>query len=443
MFTMCGTLGVGGMKVAFFSFGACEGCRYGIVNEFPKVAKLLEKYDVEIVREPLLSVMSEEEYDIAIIEGAITSLDINKIKEIREKAKVLVALGSCSYLGGIATLGYRYGVHIKEYLDKGYSEGDPVWKYVKVDGYVRGCPAYVDDLISLLEEYIQTGSIKRYERRFGFEKDTDLILDDGFLRLDTKKCIVCGRCTEICSLVYANVLTNSFRGFKVIVTTPAQESFLDAGCIRCGLCAAYCPVGAIKYRSDIEEAKKIIENRGVVFIERYALDSLANDLKITYEKIISLLETLGFSDVKIIDFVDLINNDTGIVPFSSAEKRFVMNNFPDAIKYLLDYPKFSLSENAVLITNCVARKEDHVPTLTVDEFIKIVKGMHITLEDLPDKRIKLNSDKNDVNIVKGPRAVHEAVEEFLKNPKGILVLQICPGGCSKGSGSSFAQLDVI
>ncbi|HDJ97339.1 MAG TPA: hypothetical protein ENG54_02620, partial [Thermofilum sp.] len=118
------------MKVAFFSFGACEGCRYRIVNEFAKIATLLEKYGIEIVREPLLGVKTEKNYDVAIIEGAVTSLDVERVKEIRRKAKFLIALGSCAFLGGIATLGYKYGVQADEYLKKGYSLGVPLHQIV-------------------------------------------------------------------------------------------------------------------------------------------------------------------------------------------------------------------------------------------------------------------------------------------------------------------------
>ena len=51
--------------------------------------------------------MSEksDEYDIAIIEGSITRLeDEEKLKLIRSRAKMLIALGACATIGGINKL---------------------------------------------------------------------------------------------------------------------------------------------------------------------------------------------------------------------------------------------------------------------------------------------------------------------------------------------------
>lgn len=430
------------MKVAFFSFGACEGCRYRIVNEFAKIATLLEKYGIEIVREPLLGVKTEKNYDVAIIEGAVTSLDIERVKEIRRKAKFLIALGSCAFLGGIATLGYKYGVQADEYLKKGYSLGVPLHQIVKVDGYVRGCPASVDELVNVLEEIAVTGSISKYERRFEYEKQTDLVLDDGFLRLDTGKCIVCGRCIELCSKIYANVLTQAFRGYRVIVTTPAQISFLEAGCIRCGLCAAYCPVAAITYRNDVEAALKTAKNGGRVVIERQAVEAIAKALGIKPGQVIPLLKTLGFSKVEIVNPLSLIDAEkTGIVPYSSAEKRLVEQVFPEASKYLLEYPKLSLDKDTVLVTVCVARKEDHSPVLTVHELVSLARDMLITFKDLPEEQPESKNNDCNVKIAKGPEEVKAAIQDFLSNPRGIAVLQICPGGCAKGSGLHFPILN--
>jgi len=432
------------MRVAFFSFGACEGCRYRIVNEFKKVVSLMEKYGIEIVREPLLSIVSEDGYDIAVVEGAVTSKDIEKLKEIRKKAKFLIALGSCAYLGGISTLGYRYGVKVEEYVKKGYTLGEPLHKFVKVDSYVRGCPASVDNLMSVLEEIVRYNSAVRYERRFEYERTTDLNLDDGFLKLDAGKCIVCGRCIELCSKIGANVLTQAFRGYRVVVTTPAQIDFLDVGCIRCGLCAAYCPVAAITYRNDIGRAVEVAKKNGKVLIEYLALMLLAESLNLAPGQVIPLLRALGFSDVEVVDPLSQISNVEGkIVPYSSAEKRLVESMFPGAVKFLADYPKFKTDDNTVLVTTCIARKEDHTPTLTVSETIKIVKSMLITLEDISEEPLsfKAETSHEEIKVAKGPDEVKRLINEFVKKPEGTLVLQICPRGCERGSGIPFSLLN--
>ena len=48
--------------------------------------------------------MSEagEDYDIAFIEGSITTdNDVKRIKRIREKAKAIISLGACATIGGV------------------------------------------------------------------------------------------------------------------------------------------------------------------------------------------------------------------------------------------------------------------------------------------------------------------------------------------------------
>ncbi|MEM1820935.1 MAG: hypothetical protein QXU64_05030, partial [Thermofilaceae archaeon] len=118
------------MKVAFFSFGACEGCRYRIVGELHKLTSIP---NIEIVREPLLGLTEDTEYDIAVVEGAVTTPDVEKLKRIRSKTKYLIALGSCARLGGITTLGYRLGLKLEEYEAKGYADALPLHRFVKID----------------------------------------------------------------------------------------------------------------------------------------------------------------------------------------------------------------------------------------------------------------------------------------------------------------------
>lgn len=426
------------MRVAFFSFGACEGCRYRMVNE---LSKILSIDGIEIVREPLLGLTSENGYDIAVVEGALTSLDIEKFREIRSKAKYVIALGSCAYLGGITTLGYRYGFQAEEYLEKGYKESIPLQRVARVDSYVRGCPASIDELANVLKEIATLGVLPKYERRFEFEKVSDIVLKDDFLKLDTGKCIVCGRCVELCSRINVHALTQAFRGFRVVVSTPGQLSFLEAGCVRCGLCAAYCPVGAITYRSDVEAALKALYSGTSVVAEVMALDAVARALGVGMEQIVSLLMQLGVSSVKVVDPINLVADRVGIVPFSMAEERWIKALYPQASKYLLPRPMLG-GQDTLLITACASRKEDHTPTLTAHELTALAEGSGFVLEDLPAVNIDFQlASRSNLRIAKGPGESAEAIQRFLESPTYTLVVQLCPGGCERGSGIPFKLLN--
>lgn len=87
-------------RVAIFDFACCEGCQLQIVNLEEEILDLLGSVDVVEWREAMSE--QSEEYDIAIIEGSITRPeDEERIKDIRSKAKVLIAMGACATMGGI------------------------------------------------------------------------------------------------------------------------------------------------------------------------------------------------------------------------------------------------------------------------------------------------------------------------------------------------------
>lgn len=423
------------MKVAFFSFGACEGCRYRMVNE---ISKIMELEGIEIVREPLLGLALDSDFDVAVVEGAVTRPDIEKLKQIRSKAKHLIALGSCAVLGGITTLGYRLGLKLVEYEAKGYTEALPLHRVVEVDSWVRGCPASIDELASVLKSLSLGLSATKFERRFEYERVVGVpVIADDFLRLDPGKCIVCGRCVELCSLVGAHALTQAHRGFRVVVTTPAQLPFLEAGCIRCGLCAAYCPVAAITYRDDIEQAIKLAREGGDALIETYALESAAATLGVKPGQVISLLRELGFNNVSIVNPLQEAVEHDGIVPFSSAEERWLKRLFPSMP--INGHVELKSDAGTLIVTACASRKEDHVPTITAHELVMLARHSRITLSDLPEVPFKVE-EVEGVKVVVGPDACKAAVEEQGERYVQTVVLQICPGGCARGSGTPYQLL---
>ena len=94
-------------RVAFFDFACCEGCQLQVANMGELLLDVLSLVDVVEFRE----VMSEksDDFDIAIVEGSITTPHaVERIKEIRETAKVLIAYGSCATIGGVNGMKNNY-----------------------------------------------------------------------------------------------------------------------------------------------------------------------------------------------------------------------------------------------------------------------------------------------------------------------------------------------
>ncbi len=144
-------------KLAFFDFTDCEGCQLQFANLGGTLLELLELVDIVSFRE----IMSEtaEDYDIAFIEGSITTdNDVLRIKKIREKAKVIVALGACATIGGVNGIKNRRPLDLAKqtvYGDKASTvntiKAMPVHEVVHVDYVINGCPVYLPEVVSVVK----------------------------------------------------------------------------------------------------------------------------------------------------------------------------------------------------------------------------------------------------------------------------------------------------
>jgi len=146
-------------KVAFFDFASCEGCQLQVINLEEPIVDLLEIVDVVSFREAMKE--QSDGYDIAFIEGSIARpMDEERLKGIREKAKILVALGACACIGGVNALRNQFPVEeVKEMVyganltDNPYFDAFPlkaVDEVVKVDYYIRGCPIDRDEFCKVV-----------------------------------------------------------------------------------------------------------------------------------------------------------------------------------------------------------------------------------------------------------------------------------------------------
>ena len=132
--------------VAIFDFTGCEGCELNQLNFEDQLLDILAHVDIVEWREAMDD--RAESYDIAFVEGSLSTPDcIQRIHEVRRKAKVLVALGSCAVHGGINAM--KNTRPIEDVRKEVYGEDMylfptlpvlPLSAVVKVDYNVRGCP---------------------------------------------------------------------------------------------------------------------------------------------------------------------------------------------------------------------------------------------------------------------------------------------------------------
>jgi NADH-quinone oxidoreductase subunit G len=124
--------------------------------------------------------------------------------------------------------------------------------------------------------------------------------------LNPEKCIRCGRCVKVCQEVQ-NVWAIEFlgRGIKGRIASAADAPLGESPCIKCGQCAAHCPVGAIYERDDTAKVWAALQSADlhtVVQIAPAVRVALAEEFglppgTVFTKKIYAALRRLGFKTV--------------------------------------------------------------------------------------------------------------------------------------------------
>jgi sulfhydrogenase subunit delta len=145
-------------RVAFFDFASCEGCQLEALNlNAEELLDLVAAVDIVNFREAMSE--KSDEYDIAFVEGSVTrESDILRLENIRQRAKILVALGACATIGGVNCLKNHmpmeqalqivYGNDAKNYDT---IPARPIDEVVHVDYYVRGCPPPTSEILKVVK----------------------------------------------------------------------------------------------------------------------------------------------------------------------------------------------------------------------------------------------------------------------------------------------------
>jgi len=435
------------LKIAIHKFGSCSGCVHEVLNLSDTLIKMVNEKNFEIVYSTLLGIDKEtENFDISLIEGAVVSNeDIERLKDIRRRSKILIAMGSCAVLGGVPSLRrFASEQELKNVYNVIYvphlSDASPLSKFVTVDYFLRGCPINRYELLNLLDKLSRNEWFKQDERRFLFLREKPLNLEGVALSLDGEKCIVCGRCVKICQEI-TSAIDYINRSFETAVSTPFKVKLDESTCISCGQCILYCPVGAIVEKSYVTEVWKLL-NSGMhltAYVEPEVLMALSEALKLDVNgRLVTALKKIGFEKVVLWKPQTEFNtsDQLTILPSSEAEAIFVQRFYPDLVNYMAPPPR--IKDNSIVwFSPCVARKLSGNLVLTTRELIRLLGTMDLSLLTKTQfDEIKMNvANKHEVEVV-GMREIRKTLESIRegKLKAGRIVLYVCPGGCLHGGG---------
>lgn len=150
------------------SFTCDQGCQFTILF-IDKLFQILKKFDVQYFH--LLKEKNRKaKFDVCFVEGAVSSKkEVQKLKEIRKKSKVLVALGACACHGGVPAM--RNFIENKELEKYVYNQGmlkgsipaAGIGEYVKVDYYMYGCPIIKEEFVNFLNQFLKGKIMKEFE----------------------------------------------------------------------------------------------------------------------------------------------------------------------------------------------------------------------------------------------------------------------------------------
>ncbi|MBN2386083.1 MAG: hypothetical protein JXB85_03630 [Anaerolineales bacterium] len=149
-------------KVAVYKFSSCDGCQLSLLNLEDELLDLADAVDIAYFLEATRAVKPGP-YDVALVEGSVTTPhEIERIRQVREEARFVIALGTCATSGGIQAL--RNFANAEEYARTVYEHpnfleylntASPISETIKVDLEIWGCPVNKYQVLECIAALLQ------------------------------------------------------------------------------------------------------------------------------------------------------------------------------------------------------------------------------------------------------------------------------------------------
>lgn len=153
---------MGKPKVGIFGLTSCAGEQIVILNCEDQLLDIVGAIDLIDFETGMSNNDEESPLDIALVEGSVVSpRDEEKLKKIRKRSSLLIAIGTCAVWGGIPAMRneipreqLKYRVYGREGSIFKSIPAQPLSSFVNVDFNISGCPMeknqFVQAVASLL-----------------------------------------------------------------------------------------------------------------------------------------------------------------------------------------------------------------------------------------------------------------------------------------------------
>ena len=160
------------IRMATVWLDGCSGCHMSFLDIDERLLAVADQID--LVYSPLVDAkVFPENVDLTLVEGAVSSEDdLHKLKIVRSRTKLLLALGDCAVTSNVP--GLRNFFSRDDLLRRAYVENAslnpsipsemiphllpksrPVHEFVKVDIFVPGCPPHADTIFIALAALLE------------------------------------------------------------------------------------------------------------------------------------------------------------------------------------------------------------------------------------------------------------------------------------------------
>ncbi|HPU37235.1 MAG TPA: coenzyme F420 hydrogenase subunit gamma [Methanothermobacter sp.] len=213
-------------RIGYIHLSGCTGDAMSLTENYDILADLLTDMVEIVYGTTLVDVWEMPEMDLALVEGSVCLQDehsLKELKEVREKAKLVCAFGSCAATGCFTR--YARG---GQQAQPAHESFVPISSIIDVDLALPGCPpspeiiakavvALLNDDMDYLKPMLDLAG---YNEACGCDLQTKIV-NQGL-------CIGCGTCAMACQT----------RALEMINGRPQLN---NDRCIKCGICYIQCP----------------------------------------------------------------------------------------------------------------------------------------------------------------------------------------------------------